>query len=501
MGDSIVRRYDVDKGTLRSQMIIDGTRCVASDGKTLIAARNKVWDLEKGLRWSTKNAEKHLGHIFGFMPGGKTVVGLVRNRDGVYDGADSPVEWDLEADRPLRQLPQFHGGGGLQFAFTGDGKCCISAASTYALHRWDIATGKTLAPLDVPLDPARAFAFSRDRKHLATYVWAPWGDIVYVWECATGKRVCDARLRSGRDLALLSFTPDGKTLLCGGWTKIHSVDLATGKSTEHSLALERGASPRWAPAAGELSPDGTMVAVTDVNASSTGPVQLWDWKGNKQLGVLNGGDKDIVHRGLVAFSADGKRLACMVYPKVKPEVDNAPDGKMEKGGPDRIVNIKPPPPPRVQVWGLAEKKLLASWEVPPQFAKGFLTYGIPMPFQFRFIEDGEFLVGSWHNGVHVWNSASGKEKLHFEPPQKTKEQPKTLKIAPVTDGKLVAGIYQGEDFVRLWNLSTGKEVGQCHGHHGAVEALGFSSDGSLLATSGADTTVLLMDVRKLPGNR
>ena len=46
----------------------------------------------------------------------------------------------------------------------------------------------------------------------------------------------------------------------------------------------------------------------------------------------------------------------------------------------------------------------------------------------------------------------------------------------------------------LWHAATGKEIRRLSGHTGDVTALAFSSDGKLLASGSADTTVLIWNV-------
>src|SRR5439155_1659410 len=48
--------------------------------------------------------------------------------------------------------------------------------------------------------------------------------------------------------------------------------------------------------------------------------------------------------------------------------------------------------------------------------------------------------------------------------------------------------------VKLWDLSTGKELGTLQGHSGAVRAVAFDIAGTRVATAGVDKTVRIWSV-------
>jgi hypothetical protein len=84
--------------------------------------------------------------------------------------------------------------------------------------------------------------------------------------------------------------------------------------------------------------------------------------------------------------------------------------------------------------------------------------------------------------------ASGKERTRFQGAGDA--------LAFALDGRTLAA--GGDDgTVRLWDLVTGKCLGQFAGHRGAVRSLAFIPDGLKLLSGSADTTALVWDVASL----
>ena len=54
--------------------------------------------------------------------------------------------------------------------------------------------------------------------------------------------------------------------------------------------------------------------------------------------------------------------------------------------------------------------------------------------------------------------------------------------------------------IRLWEVATGENIHTFWGHTSDVQSLAFSSDGTLLASGGFDSTILLWDVKPFIGS-
>jgi hypothetical protein len=99
-----------------------------------------------------------------------------------------------------------------------------------------------------------------------------------------------------------------------------------------------------------------------------------------------------------------------------------------------------------------------------------------------FAPGGEFLATSGEC-VRLWEVSTGKQVGRFE------ATCNCLAFSPQGSALATSG---GDDAVLLWEVSTGKVRRRFAGHH--ASCLAFSPDGRLLATGGEDTRVMCWDV-------
>ena len=97
------------------------------------------------------------------------------------------------------------------------------------------------------------------------------------------------------------------------------------------------------------------------------------------------------------------------------------------------------------------------------------------------------IFSSAGNKLHHWNLATRQETQILEA-QGPWERQRCVAISP--DGKWA--LSGGDDrLVRLWDLSSGKELVQFEGHTRSVQCVAFSPDGKLAASGGDDQSVHL----------
>jgi WD40 repeat protein len=116
--------------------------------------------------------------------------------------------------------------------------------------------------------------------------------------------------------------------------------------------------------------------------------------------------------------------------------------------------------------------------------------------------DGRFAVSGGHDGTtRVWDLADGRQV------RRGPEHPGPVRaVALAPDGKTVLSGGRGgpevgrpaspDDYVlRLWDRTSGKELGQLRGHDKEVCSVGFSRDGARAVSGSGDGTVRLWDVK------
>ncbi len=256
----------------------------------------------------------------------------------------------------------------------------------------DMSTGKVRFVCKGHADAVNAIAFSPDGKLLAS------GDFVgpiRLWDAATGKELATFTDEGPREDVpsvagawSLAFSPNGKQLASSSPRRVMLWDVPTGKQR---AAIETGGRDRnfvgshagWYVA---FSPDGNTLAC----ATEGGPVRLWDVLNSKERRVLHGHDSRVL---CLAFAPAGGTMATA-----------SQDGTVRLWDADtgrQTETFRGHKGPAVSVVFSPDGKLLASWCHWKQE-----------------IKQGEHQGDDWcGTELKVWELATGKELLTFEPDQ------------------------------------------------------------------------------------
>jgi RNA polymerase sigma factor (sigma-70 family) len=250
--------------------------------------------------------EGHVDQVnrLAFSPDGKTLVST---------SDDSTVKvWNRATGKERVSLQEPDGGGVRGLAFAPDGKTFATAGGDKRVRLWDAEQGTQLQQFGGHTAATYSVVFTPDGKTLvsgggcANYPdkgQTGYGEIRF-WDPATGKERTSVQSHTW-PVAHLAFTPDGKTLISGGYDNTIKFWDWDGKAQpQERLTIAVGQGQGIYGMA--LSPDGKTLAV-----ASEGTVKLWDVAtGTESNTALEKSEYRDGYLWLsVAFAPDGKTVA------------------------------------------------------------------------------------------------------------------------------------------------------------------------------------------------
>jgi RNA polymerase sigma factor (sigma-70 family) len=297
--DALIRHWDLtsgqESGVLRGHGWYVTGLAFAPDGRTLYSSSSdgtvRRWDLASG-------REK---------PVGEAANGVVaQSPDGAIlasEAAKGAIELrSATSGAPLRTLSG-NPAGFARLEFSPDGAVLAASGNNLSIQLWQVSTGRLLRQWSWPKgkDPhtdANDLAFSPDGRILATAVFRDHS--VFLWDTATGEQLAQLPHQMVRSVA---FTPDGQTLLSGGWDRYYRCwDVACRTAGEAYLVGDGADDP-----AGKrddprvecvtYSPDGRLMATLHVD----GKIRIWDGSRRRLLSTYPGWKGQ---GRLLAFSPD-----------------------------------------------------------------------------------------------------------------------------------------------------------------------------------------------------
>jgi WD40 repeat protein len=407
----------------------------------------------------SQGAGQNMVTSLSFSPDGKTLAGAC------YDVVARL--WDVSSGKELRTLRVggpvrasqlgAHYSQTTSVAFSPDGNMLVSGGVDGVVRLWNAATGQEMFQDVGHSGSVTAMAFARDGR---TVVTGGQDRAVRVWEAATGKQVL-AMTRHEAGVAALACTEDGKTVASAG--SDGALRLWNGLTGQEILSVEKRSSVTRClrfqeDPPGRAGPPSRGTLPADANARS-GPKLLWaSYDG--ETGML---DPDT--------GKEQRRRRDQVIPTGMLSAAFSNDGRMLVTG---------------------EYNGLCLWSI----ASGDRPIGIPAGQQCRgvgFSPHDDLVAWATGDVFGLVEVDSGREVLRMSTSRKRWNLGGDIAFFP--HGRAVAvGGDEGE--IDLYDVVQGRQLGKLQGHGAAIHCLEFSGDGRLLASSSADTTALVWDVRK-----
>jgi WD40 repeat protein/serine/threonine protein kinase len=424
--------------------------------------------------------------------------------------------WDLAKRKEAHTL-HGHMGEVTSVAFSSDSKSLVSGSKDATVKIWDVALGQGRLSWTLHSKPVTRVAISPDGRRLAS---ASEDMTVKCFDIDTAKNQVTLRGHTST-IHGLAFDPLGKTLATASFDK--TIRLWDPSTTQEARIL-RTCGGTIGPGV-IVSPDGQYLA----NAHPDGSVKLWD--------ALSGRERFQVPAGKVtemAFSPDGQCLAaCNDKHMVKAwnvDTGEAIFGLKMPGelaemavscGGQRLALLT-----RDGIWHVRDGRTgqeilarkshgyagLAFSPVDQRFAvrgPGKVTIydesarelvtlaGVKSSYTMVFSRDGRQLASAdlSDQSVKVWDTATGKGLQTLRRQRGIIYRDEVIGLAFSPDGKRLAAASRYEN-LRLWELTTGKEVLALRGY-GGCRSGAFSANGQVLLCTTWDSKLRIWDAAPL----
>ncbi|KZT34196.1 WD40 repeat-like protein [Sistotremastrum suecicum HHB10207 ss-3] len=367
-----------------------------------------------------------------------------------------------------------------------DGFVAYSCFADGTVRAWDLVAQTEIWRSQEPEINATNFisvTLSADERYLAS---SARNGAVRLWDPATGHPISESLPNIHGVVSHIKFSADGKYLIGGSqYATIHiwNVEKAIG-----SPPSSKSTSPRLPREITYvvLSPDSKFVAFGGMDL-----ISIWDRKtGESSLVRLTGG----VTVGLLAFSADGQRLAYAdsrqtigVWHTTKrcaltlPLRGHSRSLKCMSWSPDGMFLVSSAEDGSIIVWDITRSQILTSIDIANASLCNEVIFSHSMDQIISAHVDGAVRLWRLKNGQSVGDPLKCGEKQLW-----------SMALSP-NDHRTLAAV-SGNGTIYRWNTETATRIGEpISGHNDEVNIVTYSHDGRKFATGSDDYSIRIWD--------
>jgi WD40 repeat protein len=487
------------------------TACFSPDGSLILTSSNdgtaRVWDAASGTELEDQRLThpRNLASAF-FSPDGRRIVtacadGKVRIWEGTPPQARAI---DAHPDAAVRHA-----------AFSPDGCLVVSAGEDGIAQVWDADTLRPVGPAFAHASWVYQAAFSPDGRYIAT---AGYDHSARVWDLRTGLQI--RRWEHNGPMRSAQFSPDGRWIVTGGWEDcaarlwdfesgkeiqprlwhsgyiMHAAFCRDGRriitaNMEQSVRLWDLAASHWAPptfdatfsvdARRYATVTNQTVCLHSMHPTHAGVVCLRPNPSPAHVVLNTNGRAVVTLSEPVATSHQSQRLAqCWNSLTGEPASEPFP---VDAAFTNVCLNSDAS---RALLYADTTAEL---YRLPSNDHKPFARWILPKPIgaaAFHPTLPLAFTVS--HSDVVLWNSTTGTRERTISLPDEVS------RAAFSPNGALLAtACYSPDGMVRassaqLWDVRTGRAVGNPLAHSDDVNGVAFSPAGDRIVTFSEDRT-------------
>ncbi len=434
----------------------------------------KLWDVKSGREIRT--LERHTDGVnsVSFSPNGKILASA---------SWDNTIKlWNIESGREIRTLER-HTDGVNSVSFSPNGKMLASASNDSTIKLWNVESGQEIRTLKGYNSSVSSVSFSPNGKILASNSYGT----IKLWDIESGLEIRTLE-RHTDGVNSVSFSPNGKILASNSYGTIKLWNIETGQEIR---TLEGHTA--WVTSV-SLSPSGKVLALGSWDKT----IELWNIETGQEIRTLKGHTSDV---NSVSFSPNGKMLASGGDDKTIKlwNMETGQEIRTLKGHTSGVNSVSFSPNGKILASG-NDDNTIKLWNIETELEIRTLKGHTDDVWSVSFSPNGKILAsGSYDKTIKLWNIKTGQEirtlKGHTSDVNSVSFSPNGKILASDSGGFVILDTGESKDnFIKLWNMETGREIRTLKGHKSWVNSVVFSPNGKMLASGSRDCTVKLWNI-------